>query len=141
MPARRTFKDPHDASAHADEKDQREHDKQAQQSFDRLATAGMEEELRKLATKGAGCYEIGLGRLPPALQALIRQIQQTISDVETAVGKEEVDLKALRDRMKTGARSWHDDDKGKIPGVEDEGRLAAVAVLQHLAQRGHRERP
>ena len=39
------LKDPHDASAHADEKDQREHDKQAQQSFDRLATAGMEEEL------------------------------------------------------------------------------------------------
>ncbi len=109
------LKDAHDASAHADEKDQREHDKQSQQSFDRLSTAGMEDELRKLAAKGTGCYEIGLGRLPPALQALIRQIQQTIADVETAVGKEGADLRALRDRMKTGARSWHDDDKGKIP--------------------------
>ena len=105
----------HEASAHAEEKDRREHDKQAQQSFDRLSTDGMEAELRKHAAKSTGCYEIGLGRLPPALQALIRQIQQTITDVETAIGKEDVDLKALRDRMKTGARSWHDDDQGKIP--------------------------
>ena len=135
------LKDPHDASAHTDEKDQREHDKQAQESFDRLSTAGMEEELRKLATEGTGCYDID--RRPAAARA------------PGADPPDPADHHRRRDRDRQGgsrppcAARPHEDRRalvarrrqGEDPGLEDQGRVTAVAVLQHVAQRGHRERP
>lgn len=139
----------HGAMDHVDLDDQRMH---AQREFDEMSTADFKSYLetggssatpettatketpesrrtpkkeRRKEPAGAKVIAVPIGRLPPALQALVRHVQQMITDLETCLGADKGDedeaartRERFRARIATGARSWHDDLLGKVPVVD-----------------------
>ena len=112
---------PHPASSHASPDDQREHDRQAQADFDEMTSEQLLAHFVGPSSKAKAPVDLQLEVLPPKLQALIRFIRLTITELEQALATE-VDKpnrgmveNRFRARIRTAARSWHDDDKGKIP--------------------------
>lgn len=118
--------EPHTASEHASVEDQREHDREAQKGFDDLDSKGCFKLLTQFATKeSAKIMTIPLEALPPALQALVRHIQSTITELEVALAEGALEddeegegEERLRDHIRAGARSWHDDSPDMLPAVD-----------------------
>jgi hypothetical protein len=89
-------------------------------------TKGPSSKPRRKEPEGPDALAVPIGRLPPALQALVRHVQRMVTDLENALGSEEKEgekaaaqtRERFRARIATGARSWHDDLLGKVPEVD-----------------------
>lgn len=109
----------HLASAHSTPAEQAAHDRESQTNFDSMTSEQLVAALQPSVTKETKQLRyVDLAVLPPALQAQVRMIQSIVTEVETELAKEEpreAVLQRLTARFRTGARSWHENDKGKIP--------------------------
>jgi len=108
----------HDASAHTSPKDTADHDREQQTSFDHMSSDQFVEALTPVSVDGDKVRTIPLAALPPKLQAQVRMIQSIVTEIETELAKDEPEpgaLDRLAARVKTGARSWHENDNKKVP--------------------------
>lgn len=135
-PGKEKLKGSHKASDHVSPEDQREHEKLAQDRFSKMTS---EELLLHLGGTEA-LVDVPLEDLPPELQAWIRSIRKYLTDLEQALatskgGTDRGNIeKTFRDRLKEGARSWHDDEHGKIPPPKAEGLSDRAGFFQRWRQ-------
>ncbi|WP_161632165.1 eCIS core domain-containing protein [Nakamurella lactea] len=64
-----------------------------------------------------GVYLVDLSRLPSGMQAFIGRVQGLLTELEATLATDRTlpTEQRLRDKIKTGARSWHQDSGGKVP--------------------------
>ncbi len=82
--------------------------------FEQLTAGEMTARLAGDAKPGS-VVTIPLSALPPSMQAFIRRVQSLLGEVDVINLDDLPAVVRLRNKIKTGARSWHQDGKGRIP--------------------------